>query len=246
MSVIGIGVDVIECSRIQRSIERFGDRFLHRVFTDGEIEYSMSMKFPERHLAARFAGKEAAAKAFGTGIGKAMGWRNIHIRKKESGEPFLVFTGPTEASRQNGASRRRLSLLAILKITPWRALLRRSTPGGAHLQSRCIKRGFGVDLSSPSEKRFTLSVLHPLIVNSIETRRAFRQVRRSWRIFDNSWKSSARPLIALGCSFRRRRCDRSHSASSGSPLAQDRQLLFVLSAGHRPRDFIGPGVSDCR
>jgi len=96
MSVIGIGVDVIECSRIQRSIERFGDRFLHRVFTDGEIEYSMSMKFPERHLAARFAGKEAVAKAFGTGIGKAMGWRNIDIRKKESGEPFLVFSGPAE------------------------------------------------------------------------------------------------------------------------------------------------------
>src|SRR5215471_18185058 len=97
MSVIGIGVDVIECSRIQRSIERFGDRFLHRVFTDGEIEYSMSMKFPERHLAARFAGKEAVSKAFGTGIGKAMGWRNIDIRKKESGEPFLVFSGPVEA-----------------------------------------------------------------------------------------------------------------------------------------------------
>jgi holo-[acyl-carrier protein] synthase len=97
MSVIGIGIDVIECSRIQRSIERFGDRFLHRVFTDGEIEYSMSMKFPERHLAARFAGKEAVAKAFGTGIGKAMGWRNIDIRKKESGEPFLVFSGPAEA-----------------------------------------------------------------------------------------------------------------------------------------------------
>lgn len=96
MSVIGIGVDVIECSRIQHSIERFGERFLHRVFTDGEIEYSMSMKFPERHLAARFAGKEAVAKAFGTGIGKAMGWRNIDIRKKESGEPFLIFSGPAE------------------------------------------------------------------------------------------------------------------------------------------------------
>src|SRR5712675_1738998 len=96
MSVIGIGVDVIECSRIQHSIERFGDRFLHRVFTEGEIEYSMSMKFPERHLAARFAGKEAAAKAFGTGIGKATGWRNIDIRKKEIGEPFLVFSGPAE------------------------------------------------------------------------------------------------------------------------------------------------------
>ena len=97
MSVIGLGVDVIECSRIQNSIERFGDRFLHRVFTNGEIEYSMSMKFPERHLAARFAGKEAVSKAFGTGIGRMMGWRDIDIRKKESGEPFLVFSGPAEA-----------------------------------------------------------------------------------------------------------------------------------------------------
>ncbi len=97
MSIIGIGVDLVECARIQRSIDRFGDRFLHRVFTDGEIEYSMSMKFPARHLAARFAGKEAVSKAFGTGIGKAMGWRNIDIRKKESGEPFLVFSGPAEA-----------------------------------------------------------------------------------------------------------------------------------------------------
>ncbi|MGH7984006.1 MAG: holo-ACP synthase [Candidatus Udaeobacter sp.] len=97
MSVIGIGVDLVECARIQGSIDRFGDRFLHRVFTDGEIEYSMSMKFPARHLAARFAAKEAISKAFGTGIGKAMGWRNIDIRKKESGEPFVVFSGGAEA-----------------------------------------------------------------------------------------------------------------------------------------------------
>ena len=97
MSVIGIGVDVIECSRIQHSIERFGDRFLHRVFTDGEIEYSMSMKFPERHLAARFAGKEAVAKAFGTGIGKAMGWRNIDIRKERAANRFWFFQDRPEA-----------------------------------------------------------------------------------------------------------------------------------------------------
>jgi holo-[acyl-carrier protein] synthase len=96
MSVLGIGVDLVECARIEHSVDRFGDRFLHRVFTDGEIEYSMSMKFPARHLAARFAGKEAVSKAFGTGIGKAMGWRNIDIRKKASGEPFLVFSGPAQ------------------------------------------------------------------------------------------------------------------------------------------------------
>src|SRR5207247_3244084 len=96
MSVVGIGADLVEVARIQRSIDRFGDRFLRRVFTDGEIEYSMSMKFPARHLAARFAAKEAVSKAFGTGIGKAMGWRHIDIRKKPSGEPFLVFSGPAQ------------------------------------------------------------------------------------------------------------------------------------------------------
>lgn len=93
MSIVGIGVDFIEVSRIQHSLDRFADRFLHRVFTDGEIEYSMSMKFPARHLAARFAAKEAVSKAFGTGIGKAMGWRDIDVRKKPSGEPFLVLEG---------------------------------------------------------------------------------------------------------------------------------------------------------
>ena len=93
MSVLGIGVDLVECARIQRSIDRFGARFLHRVFTDSEIEYSMSMKFPARHLAARFAAKEGVSKAFGTGIGKAMGWRDIDVQKKASGEPFVVLSG---------------------------------------------------------------------------------------------------------------------------------------------------------
>jgi holo-[acyl-carrier protein] synthase len=96
MSVLGIGIDLVENARIQHSIERFGERFLHRVFTVGEIAYCQSMKFPERHFAARFAAKEALSKAFGTGIGKAMGWHDIDIRKKPSGEPFLVLTGGAE------------------------------------------------------------------------------------------------------------------------------------------------------
>jgi holo-[acyl-carrier protein] synthase len=93
MSVLGIGVDLVENARIQHSLDRFGERFLQRVFTAGEIEYSQSMKFPARHLAARFAAKEALSKAFGTGIGKAMGWRDIDVRKKASGEPFIVLEG---------------------------------------------------------------------------------------------------------------------------------------------------------
>jgi holo-[acyl-carrier protein] synthase len=119
MSVIGIGVDVIECARIQSSMERFGDRFLHRVFTDGEIEYSMSMKFPERHLAARFAAKEAVSKAFGTGIGKAMGWRDVDIQKKSSGEPFLVFSG---SAKDLAAKRGVTSALITLSHTEHHAM----------------------------------------------------------------------------------------------------------------------------
>src|SRR5204862_2736913 len=114
-----IGLDLVDCARIRHSIDRFGERFLRRVFTDGEIEYSMSMKFPERHLAARFAGKEAVSKAFGTGIGKAMGWRNIHIRKKESGEPFLVFSGPAQ---ELAARRGVISALITLSHTEHHAM----------------------------------------------------------------------------------------------------------------------------
>jgi holo-[acyl-carrier protein] synthase len=119
MSVLGIGVDLVECARIQRSLDRFGERFLHRVFTEGEIEYAMSMKFPARHLAARFAAKEAVSKAFGTGIGKAMGWRNIDIQKKPSGEPFLVFSGPArELATQRGVT----SALVTLSHTEHHAM----------------------------------------------------------------------------------------------------------------------------
>ena len=111
MSVLGIGVDLVECARIEHSIERFGDRFLNRVFTAGESEYSKSMKYPARHLAARFAAKEAVSKAFGTGIGKAMGWRDIDVQKKPSGEPFLVLTGGADKlAKQRGVKNALITL----------------------------------------------------------------------------------------------------------------------------------------
>ena len=100
MSIVGIGIDIVDCARIESSIERFGERFLHRVFTEGEIAYSQSMKFPARHFAARFAAKEALSKAFGTGIGKSMGWRDLDVRKKESGEPYVVLSGGAERMAQ--------------------------------------------------------------------------------------------------------------------------------------------------
>lgn len=96
MSILGIGVDLVEVTRIEHSVERFGERFLHRVFTEGEVGYCKSMPHPARHLAARFAAKEAVSKAFGTGIGKAMSWKEIDIRRKDSGEPYLVLSGKAQ------------------------------------------------------------------------------------------------------------------------------------------------------
>jgi holo-[acyl-carrier protein] synthase len=102
VSVLGVGFDIVENARIEHSLERFGERFLHRVFTAGEIAYCQSMKFPARHFAARFAAKEAVSKAFGTGIGKSMGWRDIDVHRHASGQPFVVLEG---AAKQLAAER---------------------------------------------------------------------------------------------------------------------------------------------
>ncbi len=93
MSVLGVGVDLVENARIQHSLDRFGERFLHRIFTAGEIEYCQSMKFPARHFAARFAAKEAVAKTFGTGIGASVGWLDIEVAHQPSGAPYVILHG---------------------------------------------------------------------------------------------------------------------------------------------------------
>jgi holo-[acyl-carrier protein] synthase len=93
MNVLGIGMDMVETKRIFDSIERFGDRFLHRVFSEGEIAYARSMKFPHLHLAARFAAKEAISKAFGTGIGRELGWTDLEIVREKSGQPRVQLHG---------------------------------------------------------------------------------------------------------------------------------------------------------
>jgi holo-[acyl-carrier protein] synthase len=88
--VLGTGVDIVETARIRDSLEKFGERFLSRCFWPDEVSYCTGMKFPELHFAARFAAKEAISKAFGTGIGHQLGWKDMEIRKRDSGEPFVV------------------------------------------------------------------------------------------------------------------------------------------------------------
>jgi holo-[acyl-carrier protein] synthase len=98
--ILGTGVDIVETARIQDSVEKFGDRFLNRCFWPDEVAYCQGMKFPALHLAARFAAKEAISKAFGTGIGKQLGWKDMEVRKRDSGEPYLVLHGRGEELAQ--------------------------------------------------------------------------------------------------------------------------------------------------
>ena len=88
--ILGIGIDIIEVGRIQASHEKFGERFLNRILHPNEINYCLSYKAPAPFLAVRFAAKEAISKAFGTGIGAQLGWRDVEIGRKESGEPFVI------------------------------------------------------------------------------------------------------------------------------------------------------------
>ncbi|MGO9588044.1 MAG: holo-ACP synthase [Limisphaerales bacterium] len=91
--ILGTGIDIIEVARVQASHERFGERFLNRILLADEIAYCLSHKTPGPFLAARFAAKEAISKAFGTGIGAQLGWQDMEIRRKKSGEPFVVLHG---------------------------------------------------------------------------------------------------------------------------------------------------------
>jgi len=93
MNIVGTGLDIVETGRIRQSVEQFGDKFLNRCFLPDEIAYCQSMKLPELHFAARFAAKEAISKAFGTGIGHELGWKDMEICRRASGEPFVVLHG---------------------------------------------------------------------------------------------------------------------------------------------------------
>src|ERR1700682_2054419 len=92
MDIIGIGLDATEIDRIQATMTRFGDRFLRRIFTDGEIGYATRRRHPAPHLAGRFAAKEAAMKALGTGHSRGVLWKDIEV-VRHGGPPKLQFHG---------------------------------------------------------------------------------------------------------------------------------------------------------
>lgn len=110
--VIGLGTDLIEVARIERSVERFGEQFLARVYTVGEIAYCRARRksFAES-FAARFAAKEAGAKALGTGISRGVSWLEFEVTRQPGQAPQLVLHGrAAEIAVALGVARLSLSL----------------------------------------------------------------------------------------------------------------------------------------
>lgn len=114
MPIIGTGVDIVETARIAKLLGNHPERFLERCFTAGEQEDSKSNKRQNEHLAARFAAKEAALKALGTGWAQGIGWTDIEVVKEESGKPCLKITGRAlEVADNLGITKWHLSLSHI-------------------------------------------------------------------------------------------------------------------------------------
>jgi holo-[acyl-carrier protein] synthase len=109
--IVGTGIDIAEVPRVAEAIERFGERFLKRIFTDGEIRYCESKANRIERYAARFAAKEAGMKALGTGWNHGVRWRDIEVRRQPGGRPTLAFYGKAgEFAAQMGVTNIALSL----------------------------------------------------------------------------------------------------------------------------------------
>lgn len=112
MSPIGLGIDLVEVARIRDLLTKHGDRFKERTFTAGEIAYCDTCADPAMHYAARFAAKEAAAKAIGTGLwAQGVDWKDIEVTREETGKPLLLLHGGAQSHAQNqGVTRILVSL----------------------------------------------------------------------------------------------------------------------------------------
>lgn len=109
--IVGTGIDIAEVPRMAAAIQRFGERFLRRVFTPGEIRYCDAKANRIERYATRFAAKEAALKAIGTGWKNGVAWTDIEVRREPGGRPSIAFTGKAaEFAARLGAKRVSLSL----------------------------------------------------------------------------------------------------------------------------------------
>jgi holo-[acyl-carrier protein] synthase len=109
--IFGIGIDTIEVPRIERSIAEYGAQFLERIYTPDEVAYCNWRKFSAEHFAARFAAKEAFAKAIGTGIRQGFIWKEVEVSKERTGKPLILLAGSmTEKVRKRIGSDFRIQL----------------------------------------------------------------------------------------------------------------------------------------
>lgn len=110
--IVGTGTDLIEIARIRDSLARYGERFIDRVFTPGEVAYCRrKVHNADESFTARFAAKEAGAKALGTGIARGVSWKEIEVRREPGRRPTLHFSGrAAERARAMGVQRVHLSL----------------------------------------------------------------------------------------------------------------------------------------
>jgi holo-[acyl-carrier protein] synthase len=110
MNILGLGLDAADIPRVAAALARYGDRFLRRVFTDEEIAYCTRRRDPSPHLAGRFAVKEAAMKALGTGHSRGVLWKGVEVIRR-GGPPQLLLHGG--AARRAEAMQVRRSLVTI-------------------------------------------------------------------------------------------------------------------------------------
>ena len=109
--IVGSGIDLVEIHRIQQSVERFGTRFLNKVYTAAEQQYCLRKRNAAESLAARFAAKEAGAKALGTGMSHGVTWLEIEVVRQPGGRPTLRFYGrAAEMARKLKAQHAALSI----------------------------------------------------------------------------------------------------------------------------------------
>ncbi len=109
--IVGLGVDIVDIRRLRLALERQGDRFVQRIFTEAEQQYCRGRRDPAPSLAARFAAKEALFKALGTGWAQGVTWRDVEVQKDERGAPRLVLSGrAAELSKEMGTRSAHISL----------------------------------------------------------------------------------------------------------------------------------------
>lgn len=110
--IVGSGIDLVEIHRIQQSVDRFGARFLNKIYTAAEQRYCLARRNAAESLAARFAAKEAGAKALGTGMSRGVTWLEIEVVRELGGRPTLRFYGRAAEMAERLMARR-----AALSIT---------------------------------------------------------------------------------------------------------------------------------